>query len=187
MINNLRQMSQWKYKNVKSFYYLKEILLLLVPRTFYRLILKSELKKTEKYDKDYILCRVNYYNKKEDQFDISNNAITLRDLRYRQIKNIISKIVYSKKSGLIKKHTTYFLDLHKYFSFFSSNKKLDFLFGDVTTMPNTPSIVKSRPIVNSRNSIIMKLNKVRHFHFIDDQRKFKDKKDMAVWRGNGMN
>ena len=33
----------------------------------------------------------------------------------------------------------------------------------------------------------MKLNKVRHFHFIDDERKFKDKKDMAVWRGNGMN
>ena len=33
----------------------------------------------------------------------------------------------------------------------------------------------------------MKLNMVRHFHFIDDERKFKDKKDMAVWRGNGMN
>ena len=33
----------------------------------------------------------------------------------------------------------------------------------------------------------MKLNKIRHFHFIDDERNFKDKKDMAVWRGNGMN
>ena len=25
----------------------------------------------------------------------------------------------------------------------------------------------------------MKLNKVRHFHFIDDERKFKDKKDIV--------
>ena len=183
MINNLRQMSQWKYKNVKSFYYLKEILLLLIPRTLYRLALKSELKKIEKYDKGYIQSRVNYYNKKEDRFNVSKNSMTLSGLKCRQIKNIIS----SKKSGSTKKHTTYFFDLHKHFSFFSSNKKLDFLFGDVTTIPNTPSIVKSRPIINNENSILINLNKVRHFHFIDDERKFIDKKDMAVWRGNGMN
>ena len=64
-------MSQLKYKNVKSFYYLKEILLLLIPRIFYRLILQSQLKKIEKYDRKYILSRVNYYNRKEDEFSIS--------------------------------------------------------------------------------------------------------------------
>ena len=183
MINNFRKMSQWKYKNVKSFYYLKEILFLLIPRTLYRLALKSELKKIENYNKKYIQSRVNYYNKKESQFNVSRNSMNLRGLKYRQIKNIIS----SRKSNSTKKHTTYFLDLHKYFSFFSSSKKLDLLFGDVTTIPNRPSIVKSRPIISNENSIIMKLNKVRHFHFIDDERKFKDKQDMAVWRGNGMN
>ena len=187
MINNLRQMSQWKYKNVKSFYYLKEILLLLVPRTFYRLILKSELKKIENYDREYILSRVNYYNRKVDQFNVSENATSLSGLKYTQIKNIIGNLLSSKKDGLRKTYNTYFLDLHKHFSFFPSRKKLDLLFGDVTTIPNTPSIVKSRPILDNENSIIMKLNKVRHFHFIDDERNFKDKKDMAVWRGNGMN
>ena len=186
MINNLMQMSQWKYKNVKSFYYLKEILLLLIPRTFYRLILKSELRKIENYDREYILSRVNYYNKKVDQFNVSENATNLSGLKCTQMKNIIGNLLSSKKDGLRKTYNTYFLDLHKHFSFFSSSKKLDLLFGDVTTIPNTPSIVKSRPIINNKNSIIMKLNKVRHFHFIDDQREFKDKKDMAVWRGNGM-
>jgi hypothetical protein len=29
----------------------------------------------------------------------------------------------------------------------------------------------------------MKLNKVRHFIFVDDKIQFEDKKDMAVWRG----
>ena len=187
MINNLRQMIQWKYKNVKSFYYLKEILLLLIPRIFYRLILKSELRKIENYDREYILSRVNYYNKKIDQFNVSENATNLSGLKYTQMKNIIGDIISSKKDGLRKTYNTYFLDLHKQFSFFSYSKKLDFLFGDVTTIPDTPSIVKSRPIISNENSIIMKLNKVRHFHFIDDERKFKDKKDMAVWRGNGMN
>ncbi len=187
MINNLRQMSQWKYKNVKSFYYLKEILLLLIPRTLYRLALKSELKKIENYDREYILSRVNYYNRKVDQFNVSENATSLSGLKYTQIKNIIGSLLSSKKGGLRKTYNTYFLDLHKHFSFFPSRKKLDLLFGDVTTIPHTPSIVKSRPIISNENSIIMKLNKVRHFHFIDDERKFKDKKDMAVWRGNGMN
>ena len=83
MINNLRQMSQWKYKNVKSFYYLKEILLLLVPRTFYRLTLKSELRKIENYDREYILSRVNYYNRKVDQFNVSENATSLSGLKSR--------------------------------------------------------------------------------------------------------
>ncbi len=187
MINNLGQMIQLKYKNVKSFYYLKEILLLLIPRIFYRLILQSQLKKIEKYDRRYILSRVNYYNRKEDQFSISKNAINLSGLKYAQMKNIIGNLLSTKKDGLKKTYNTYFLDLHKDFSFFESSKKLDFLFGDVTNVPNTPSIVKSRPIINSENSILMKLNKVRHFHFIKDDRIFKDKKDMAVWRGNGVN
>ncbi|MEC7918599.1 MAG: hypothetical protein VX852_00730, partial [Candidatus Neomarinimicrobiota bacterium] len=132
-------MSQWKYKNVKSFYYLKEILLLLIPRTFYRLILKSELRKIENYDREYILSRVNYYNKKVDQFNVSENATNLSGLKYTQMKNIIGNLLSSKKDGLRKTYNTYFLDLHKHFSFFSSSKELDLLFGDVTIIPDTPS------------------------------------------------
>ena len=61
------------------------------------------------------------------------------------------------------------------------------MFGDITKTPMIPSVVKSRPIVDNENAIIMKLNKVRHFYFINDYRKFTDKKNAAVWRGNGMN
>ena len=61
------------------------------------------------------------------------------------------------------------------------------MFGDINKRPMIPCVVKSRPIVESENAIIMKLNKIRHFHFINDHRKFVDKKNAAVWRGNGTN
>ena len=188
LINNLQQMSKSKYKNVKSFYYLKNTLLLLIPRVFYRLKLKSELNRLNQYDKEYILSRVKYYNKINDKFAVSTNAVTNKQLRKRQIRNLFTHYTQSSKDEVItRKHTTYFFDLYQFFSFFNSKKKLDFIFGDIIQRPKTPSIVKSRPVANNSNSITMKLNQVRHFHFINDDRKFSDKKDAAVWRGHGNN
>ena len=60
-----------KYKNIKFFYYLRHVIAALVPKIFYRLRLKSELKKIKYYDKEYIFSRLNYYNKKEDKFKVS--------------------------------------------------------------------------------------------------------------------
>ena len=185
MINNLRQMNKWKYKNIKSFYYFKETFLLLIPRIFYRLQLKSELKKLKYYNKEYIFSRLNYYNKKTDRFTISENSLTNQDLRLRQLNRIKENVI--KKNKLVQKHTTYFFDLYRFFSFFDYNKKIDCLFGDITDVHKVPSIVKSRPISNSDNSIILNLNKVRHFHFINDNRRFTAKRNEAVWRGAGKN
>ena len=185
MINNLKQMNKLKYKNIKSFYYLRHVLAALVPRIFYRLRLQSELKRIKYYDKEYIFSRLNYYNKKENRFTVSENSTTNKNFRRLQLGNIKENII--KKNKEVKKHTTYFFDLYKLFSFFDNKKKLDFIFGDITKAQKIPTIVKSRPIINSDDSIILKLNKVRHFHFINDHKKFIDKKNIAVWRGYGEN
>lgn len=185
MINNLKQMNKLKYKNIKSFYYLRHVLAALVPRIFYRLRLQSELKRIKYYDKEYIFSRLNYYNKKENRFTVSENSTTNKNFRLLQLGNIKENII--KKNKEVKKHTTYFFDLYKLFSFFDNKKKLDFIFGDITKAQKIPTIVKSRPIINSDDSIILKLNKVRHFHFINDHKKFIDKKNKAVWRGYGEN
>jgi len=185
MINNLKQMNKLKYKNIKSFYYLRHVLAALVPRIFYRLRLQSELKKIKYYDEEYIFSRLNYYNKKENRFTVSENSTTNKNFRRLQLGNIKENII--KKNKEVKKHTTYFFDLYKLFSFFDNKKKLDFIFGDITKAQKIPTIVKSRPIINSDDSIILKLNKVRHFHFINDHKKFIDKKNKAVWRGYGEN
>ena len=168
-----------KHKNIKSSYYFKNLILILIPRIFYRSRLKSKLNKIKNYNRDDILYRVNYYNKINNQFRVSSKSIKNRALFTRQLTKI--------KENVIKKNTTYFFDLYNIFSFFSSDKQLDFIFGDVTQTPATPSIVKSRPIGNSKNSIILNLNKVRHFHFINDNRRFTAKRNEAVWRGAGKN
>ena len=82
-------MGKSKYKNVKSFYYLRNTFLLLIPRILYRLRLKSELNKLNDYDKEYIESRVNYYNKINHNFNISTSAITNKELRKRQIRNLV--------------------------------------------------------------------------------------------------
>ncbi|MDG2288021.1 MAG: glycosyl transferase family 90 [Candidatus Marinimicrobia bacterium] len=145
--------------------------------------MKSKLNNIKNYNRDDILYRVNYYNKINNQFRVSSKSIKNRGLFTRQLTNIKEDVI--KKNKSIKKHTTYFFDLYNIFSFFSSDKQLDFIFGDVTQTPATPSIVKSRPIGNSKNSIILNLNKVRHFHFINDNRRFTAKRNEAVWRGGG--
>tara|TARA_B100000475_G_scaffold112546_1_gene82162 strand:- start:424 stop:1107 length:684 start_codon:yes stop_codon:yes gene_type:complete len=61
---------------------------------------------------------------------------------------------------------------------------MNFLFGDITHIPEIPSIVKSRPIAdNQKNSILFKLNKVRHFTYTNDSNQFTDKKNILIGRG----
>jgi hypothetical protein len=62
---------------------------------------------------------------------------------------------------------------------------MDFKFGDVTFVPEEPSIVKSRPLNrNNTNSVILNLDKTRHFTFINDKKDFRKKKNMLVGRND---
>ena len=85
-----------KYKNIKFFYYLRHVIAALVPKIFYRLRLKSELKKIKYYDKEYIFSRLNYYNKRDNEFKVSENSMTNKNLLHRQIGKINENII--KKS-----------------------------------------------------------------------------------------
>ena len=82
-------MNKLKYKNIKSFYYLRHVLAALVPRIFYRLRLKSELKKIKHYDKKYIFSRLNYYHKKEDGF--KNNILFIKS---RNVRKLLAEISF---------------------------------------------------------------------------------------------
>ncbi len=107
--------------------------------------------------------RVRYYNKQSDIFDASNAPQ-------------ISKISRGQ--------SRYYLDLDEYSRGFGPSRRLNYLFGDVITVPAVPTIVKSRPICpNNENSIILKLDKLRHFRWVPDPVLFREKKTSAVWRG----
>ena len=167
----------------KLFYYLSNSITLLVPNFFYRILLKRENGKINNFDKSDIEKRLKYYIALESDFSISAGALTVNDLWANQ-RNVFYENVVKKK---VKKRTTYFFDLYEYFRYFPSQVRLDYKFGDITNNFNTPTIVKSRPTLANKNSIILNLNKIRHFYFVEDKNQFKDKINRAVWRGNSNN
>ena len=150
-------------KNTKLTYYLLNISKLLLPDVYYRLKRTGKLKTF--LNDAAVIERVNYYNKLEDGFTLDASTTTIKGFKKEKKK-------------------TYFFDLLEYLRYFDPSFKVAYLFGDITKIPERPSLVKSRPIAGANaNAVLMKLNKIRHFIFVDDKVAFRDKKDMLVWRG----
>ena len=154
------------HRNNKQLYYSINFLKLFIPNFFYRNQLSKNLNEINEYDNDYIKMRVNYYNKMGRDINLPKNISSLSKLK---IKNY---------------HRTYFFDTFEYTRYFKPSLKMNFLFGDITHIPEIPSIVKSRPIINNQeNSVLFKLNKVRHFTYTNDTNQFIDKKNILIGRG----
>lgn len=104
-------------------------------------------------------------------------------------KDMPSQMVLSMDSivkNLRKPRTpkAYYFDAYQYARFFDENLAFHFVFGDVTHIPNIPSIVKSRPISEeNQNSVLINLDKQRHFVWVKDSKPFTEKKNMLLGRG----
>lgn len=78
----------------------------------------------------------------------------------------------------------YYYDLRRDLRAFDHSLHIHSLFGDINYVPKVPSVLKSRPIGDSNsNSVILKLNRFRHFSFYQDPICFENKRPHAVWRG----
>ena len=140
-------------KNPKYSYYLKSYFLRLLPlKAICRKRLNKILAQADtRYDKNYINDRVNYYNRLIEPVKLPEGSPCLNELK------------------LQKKGKVYYFDSFEYLRYFPENLQWNYCFGDINFMPDTPSIVKSRPIHNqSANAILLNLNKVRHFIFVKD-------------------
>ena len=85
--------------------------------------------------------------------------------------------------GAKKHYSTYFLEMQKCVRYFPPDLRFTYRFGDVTEEPDEPAFVKSRPITSgTTNSVVLKLDRVRHFNFVDDRRPWRSKRDMMVSR-----
>ncbi len=137
----------------------------MLPDSIARKKLPGIIESINPQDRDYIFDRVNYYNKLEDCVGLNSDFISIKEFK-------------SLKKSL------YFLDLYQYLRFFPDTKKVAYLFGDIRDVPEVPSLLKSRPISSdNQNSVLINLDKLRHFLFIDDPYQFADKMGAAVWRG----
>ena len=153
-------------KNPKWIYFLRSYLIYFLPKSIAQWRLKSILAKAKKRsDWDYICERVDYYNKLSGHVALPANAMTIGE---HTLKN--------KKSSSV-----YFFDSYEFLRYFPTHYKWLSEFGDVTWVPKYPSLVKSRPIDgDNANSVVLKLDKVRHFIFVDDRRSFAEKEDKAI-------
>lgn len=154
-------------KNKRPPYFIKNYLRYLIPDKWYRKQLQQTLAEVEKRpDRDAILDRVAYYNKLSSHTPISAEAPRLGDFRRR------------------KEHSFYYFDARESTRWFPIDRRWHYLFGDVWTLQDKPTIVKSRPICgDNSNSVILKLNKFRHFIHINDKTPFSQKRDQAIFRG----
>lgn len=155
----------YSHKNIKFFYYLGGYLRLIFPLLKNRKnYLKRLLKKFSK-ENDYIKMRVNYYNKINYNIKLSDDWIPISGMT---IPN---------------QGTVYFFDLKEYLRFYPSKFLVRFLFGDITKIPKSPSFVKTRPIKGkNQNSVLFKLNKVRHFTYTNDRVNFSGKLNLLIGR-----
>ncbi len=158
-------------KNSKLFYFVRCALRELVPGSICRAqvehLIQSGLSKFNRAD---VLDRVDYYNKLSDPTPLAKDAPLLREHRMGSRGQV------------------YYFDTREFTRFFPQSLRWRHLPGDITQVPNEPTIVKSRPIDGDNvNGVLLNLNKVRHFIFVDDDTPFEQKKTVAVFRGKVRN
>ncbi|WP_240455656.1 glycosyl transferase family 90 [Halomonas faecis] len=162
-------LTQRAHKNLhKLGFYTRHFLSLAIPATWQRRWFERALADLERLPVEEVsaICRrVQYYNRLSEPFDPSEQSRRI-DAFQRE------------------KSWSYYLDLLTLLRAFPGEYRFDHLFGDVKWVPERPALVKSRPIVSDNaNAVLLKLNRVRHYYFVDDKVPFEAKHDQLVWRG----
>lgn len=155
-------------KNPKFVYYGINLLRQIIPSFLFRMRRKSTIARliASRSDMDYIESRVNYYNKLTSSVELPADAPLL------------------SQHKMPKKKKVYFFDSYEYTRWFPKKFHWGYLPGDIIIVPEYPSIVKSRPLhVDNTNSVVMKLEKDRHFLFINDPVPFHNKMNKVIFRG----
>lgn len=159
-------------KNSHIKYYLKNYLRQLVPAACYRMLLKRTLRELEGMpDKEQLLQRVDYYCKLTSDSPID--------------RKLWEQTAISTKDQPKLRKKMYYFDAMEIARYFNPAMRWVFKWGDIVDLQPVPSIVKSRPLGdNNQNSVLLKLVKVRHFLFVDDKKAWRDKRNVAVFRGD---
>lgn len=159
-------------KNSNLKYYVKCYLREYTPKVFSRVRLHHWLYELNKRaDKEEIIERVNYYCKLNDDSSFDRTAWNEQAVCLRSQKVTGQKV--------------YYFDAMEYARYFAPDLKWILDGGDKPYVCPVPAIVKNRPLVaDNANSVILNMDKVRHFVFVNDRKAWKDKKDMAIFRGD---
>jgi len=147
----------------RVFYYARNAVRDIAPKSLFRRQLDGLLERAIEGGAP-VRERLDYYNKLTTSFTPGSEAVTVDNVPWRRSR--------------------YYYDFKEYVRFFDPGLRLDVKFGDIRVVPPVPSILKSRPIAgDNANSVVLNLNKFRHFHMPADSVPFSDKMPKVVWRG----
>lgn len=145
-----------------------------IPRFFFQRKLDSifqEILSLDSRDLEAVRKRVNYYNKISSVFE--EILKTCKDVE------ILGKLPFKK--------TSLAYDGYAISKYFSDDLRWIKRYGDINYFLPEPAVCKDRPIGNkwedNQNNVLLKLDKNRHFIFLKDTQKFKDKKNRIIFRG----
>lgn len=159
-------------KNNKALYYIRGYIKTHLPRRVARWWGQRLMAQApRRADYDEILRRVDYYCRLTPQ----NAGTTAQLWKEKSVATAQQPMTRQK---------VYYLDAMEYARCFPPQHRWHLLGGDITYVDDVPSIVKSRPIAGDvARSVVMKLDKVRHFIFVNDRLTFRQKADRAIFRG----
>lgn len=166
-------------KPIKFLNFLEKFLGLAIPDIYYRFRREEKLTKARfRPDYDYMLQRVNYYIRIRNSWKISGRDNLTRSRSWIHYTGAVGN--YQRKMF----HTAYYFDQHDVTRWFPPHLRWNFCPGDVYFTPEVPTIVKSRLLAaDNQNSVVLKLDKLRHFMYVHDTKPFREKKDCAIFRG----
>ena len=122
-------------------------------------------------DKDDILRRANYYCKLTPESVYDKAAWEEKAVELRHQPMTPQKV--------------YYFDAMEIARYFNQSLRWILKSGDVINLFPVPTVVKSRPLGDdNQNSVILKLEKNRHFLFVNDKKPWREKKNVAIFRGD---
>lgn len=140
----------------------------MLPDRLYAMRLNRELERcAAMYDRDYIADRVDYYCKLSRPVTLGSDSEPIGALQ--------------RKGN----PSTYYYDSREALQWFNPELRWHYLFGDIRDIPAEPTVVKSRALgTDNSNSVLLKLDRCRHFVYINDHLQPEEKEDRAIFRGH---
>jgi len=155
------------HRNIKFFYYFKGALLEGLRRLGHKSSREKWARRIDALDGDVLQRRLSYYHKGIAPFELPRDALQIGDFE------------------LPKRKKVYYFDLIEFTRYFPDTLRINYQFGDITEVPDNPTVLKSRPIHgNNSNSILYKFNRIRHYTFTNDFIPYEKKKDILIGRAN---
>lgn len=149
----------------KLFYYIKRFGYNALPESFFDRNYRRLMAYEKECDQRELYSRVEYYLKLKGSFELPAEAQAIGN--------------FTRTKG-----SDYYLDLKDFLHYFPAKSSFIYHFGDNTDARVVPTLIKAREIEgDNQNSVLFKLNKKRHFQWVNDAKSFSEKKDAMVWRG----